>query len=309
MQKIKIGIIDREKEYVTSLVAFLQKYGKGKWELCAFTNTQALENHLNKRPLDILIGTDKGVLTREGEKWEGIQLWLAGQECDEKKEREKFYVVYRFQNANGIGKCIERIIQKEQKSTLDDKFIIAIYSPVGRSGKTTLALDIVNSGEYGKWLYFGMEDYSSFENTDDGKQTLTDEILYYWKERKGERVLQLMEQSDNIIVTGTSFLDRRQVDGEDFRWIQSVLAESTYIGILFDIGSGIIQNSQLFGEFDRVIVPYLKEETALVKKQNFEKMLDAEEKECDKNIFYFVDMDNQNEIVKLKQEVFGGTRE
>ena len=64
MQKVKIGVIDDEKEYVTRLISYLQEYSKGRWDLCAFTNIQALECYLDKRALDILIGTDRSILDK-----------------------------------------------------------------------------------------------------------------------------------------------------------------------------------------------------------------------------------------------------
>lgn len=302
MQKIKIGVMDEEKEYVTSLITYLQKYSKGKWDLCAFTNVQALENHLDKRLLDILVGTDRRILERRCEKKAEVGLWLSDQKCDYREESDKLYVIYRFQSACEIGRCIERIIQNERKSVDEEKAIVAIYSPVGRCGKTTMALDIAGSGRYGKWLYMGLEDYSSFENGNNETTVGMDEALYYWKERREDKLLQIMECADNVLATGTSFMDGKQIDAGDIRWIRSLLLKSRYKGIVLDIGSGILQDLQLFQEFDKVVVPYMAEKRALVKKRNFERLMDLQE--MDKNLLYFVDMDK--EILKVKKEVFGG---
>lgn len=304
MQKVKIGVIDEEKEYVTKLISYLQKYSKGKWDLCAFTNVQALENHLNKRVLDILVGTDKNILEKRRGRNDGICLWLTEQRCDYREETDKLYVVYRFQSAREIGRCIERIIQNERKNVDEDKSLIAIYSPVGRCGKTTMVLDVVTGGRYGKWLYMGLEDYSSFENNNGDKQAMMDEALYYWKERKDDKLLQLMEQSENVLVTGTSFLDGKQINTEDLRWIRILLLKSRYKGIVLDIGSGIIQDFQLFGEFDKVIVPYITDERAMTKIRNFERLFDSQEREEDKKRLCFVDMNK--EIAMVKREIFGG---
>ena len=304
MQKVKIGVIDDEKEYVTKLIAYLQKYSKGKWDLCAFTNIDALENHLNKRVLDILIGTDKGILEKRLAKNEGICMWLSEQKCDYREKTDKLYVVYRFQSAREIGKCIERIIENEKQYAYENKSLVAIYSPVGRCGKTTMALDVVNSGMYGKWLYFGLEDYSSFEDSGDGKLDIMDEILYYWKERKEDKLLQRMELSENVFVTGTSFLDGKGINAEDFKWIRILMLKSRYKGIVFDIGSGIIQDFGLFEEFDKVIVPYITDEKAMIKQRNFKKLFDSQEMEEDKKRICFVDMDK--DIAMIKKEIFGG---
>lgn len=302
MQKIKIGVMDEEKEYVTSLITYLQKYSKGKWDLCAFTNGQSLENHLDKRSLDILVGTDRRILEKRCGKKAETCLWLADQKCDYHEDTDKLYVIYRFQSACEIGKYIEHIIQNERENIDEEKAMVAIYSPVGRCGKTTMALDVVSSGRYGKWLYMGLEDYSSFENGNDENAVMMDDALYYWKERREDRLLQIMECADNILATGTSFLDGKQIDVEDLRWIRSLLSKSSYKGIVLDIGTGIVQDFQFFQEFDKVLVPYITEEKALIKKRNFEKLWNSLEMDID--FLYFVDMDK--EILKIKKEVFGG---
>ena len=303
MQKVKIGVIDDEKEYVTKLISYLQDYSKGKWDLCAFTNIQALECYLDKRVLDILIGTDKSILEKHQRKKDSLCVWLTEQRCDYREETDKLYVVYRFQSAREIGKCIERMIQNERKYVDEDKSLIAIYSPVGRCGKTTMALDVVNSGSYGKWLYVGLEDYSSFEESGE-KQGIMDEVLYYWKERREDKLLQMMEQSGNVLVTGTSFLDGKSINFDDFRWVRTLLVKSRYKGIVFDVGSGIIQDFQIFLEFDKVIVPYITDETAMIKQRNFKRLFDSQEMEENKKHIYFVDMDK--EIAIVKREIFGG---
>lgn len=304
MQKIKIGVMDDEKEYVTRLISYLQEYSKGRWDLCAFTNIQALECYLDKRALDILIGTDRSILDKHRRNNDGICMWLTEQRCDYREEAGKLYVIYRFQSAREIGKCIERIIENEKKYVEEDKSLIAIYSPVGRCGKTTMALDVVNSGRYGKWLYFGLEDYSSFEDTDSEKRVIMDELLYYWKERKEDKLLALMEQSENTLVSGTSFLDEKQIKVEDFRWIRNLMLQSKYKGILFDVGTGIIQDFRLFREFDKVIVPFITEEKAMTKRRNFEKLFDLQEMEEDKKRLCFIDM--SKDISVIKKEIFGG---
>ena len=113
-----------------------------------------------------------------------------------------------------------------------------------------------------------------------------------------------MEQSENTLVSGTSFLDEKQIKVEDFRWIRNLMLQSKYKGILFDVGTGIIQDFRLFREFDKVIVPFITEEKAMTKRRNFEKLFDLQEMEEDKKRLCFIDM--SKDISVIKKEIFGG---
>lgn len=307
MKKVRIGVIDHETEYVTSLITFLQKYSKGKWDLCGFTNEQALVDFTDKKSLDLLVGTDRKILHRAGMEKDLIRLWLGSGPCDLEEIESKVYMVYRFQSANEIGKRIERVIQGEKKDVEDNMAWVAIYSPVGRCGKTTLALDVVKDGMFGNWLYLGMEDYSSFEDTGNGKRSfIAEQVLYYWKERKGDKLLQLIGQAEGILPTGGFPTDRKQIDQEDMQWLKEVLIPSRYRGIICDIGSGILQDLQMLEVFDAVIVPYVTEERALVKKSHFEKLMEQRELTHILERVWFVNMGVQKEIRDMKNKMFGG---
>lgn len=267
MQKIKIGVLDKEREYVTKLAAYLQQYGKGKWDLSAFTDEKLLNDFLEKRMLDILVGTDRrSLLNRHGNR-DLTRLWLADEKGDYGKKEDNFHTIYRFQSTEEIAKCIAGIVKQQQKCMLGNKQMVALYSPVGRCGKTSLALDVVKNRLYGKWLYVGMEDYSSF--VDSSQKVISDEFLYYWKEHREEKLQSVLEQVEDVLVTGTSYFDVKQMETEDITWFQAVLQKTDYIGAIFDIGSGVMKSFQMLQAFDVILVPYLEEETARIKKGNF----------------------------------------
>lgn len=306
MQRIKIGILDSEKEYVTSLAAYLQQYGRGRWDLSAFTDEKALVSFFPKKNLDILVGTDKRALLQH-EKL--VKLWLISDKQEFYRVEKNLYTVYRFQSAKEIAKCIDGIVCQEQKSLQKSSQMVAIYSPVGRCGKTTLALEVVKSGVYGRWIYLGMEDYSSFSKMTDEKNHTIDEFLYYWKEHKRDKLLSQFEQSQHVLTTGTSFFDIKQIELKDWKWLKDILQESEYCGVIFDIGSGVLQSPRIFQEFDRIVVPYLEEERAQVKRKHFLQMFARQELEDCKEKLYFLNMDKKAEAIVTMQKIFGGVVE
>ncbi len=303
---IRIGVVDWEQEYVKSLVRYLQKYSNGKWVVSGFTSEQDLLRDRGKKMLDILVGTDKEMLKQIGNGISEIQLWLTPVKCNLEKIEDQGYVAYRFQSAAEIGKCIERIISDYKKNTDTDLTWVAMYSPVGRCGKTTFALEITRLETFGRWIYFGLEDYSTFADSAQENTSLTDEFLYYWKERREEKVLQIIEQTAGFIATGSSLLDVKNVTIEDVRWIKKLLTKSQYKGILFDIGSGVLQDLHIFQEFDVVIVPYLCEKSALTKKNGFKNLLEQQEMKEELKRFWFVNMSDQKETNEVKKKLLGG---
>ncbi len=303
---LRIGVVDCEKDYVKKLVRYLQKYSGGKWLVSGFTNQQDLVNYTDQKALDIVVGTDQKILTNACKGMGEIQLWLKSVACDLEEIQKQVYVAYRFQSALEIAKCIERIIRDYGKNIEEEITWVAMYSPIGRCGKTTLAIEITKEAMSGRWVYLGLEDYNSFENSSNDNAYMTDELFYYWKERKGDNILHIIEETEGFIQTGSSFLDGKDVTIEDVRWLKKLFVKSKYKGILFDIGSGVLHSLHIFQEFDIIIVPYVKEKNALAKKYSFEKLLEENNMMDEMKRFWFVNMGDQSELSKVKSRLLGG---
>lgn len=309
MRVLKIGILDDEREYVESLSAYLSRFGKGRWMTAAFTDHEVLKSYLKGKRLDLIAGTSEEELKKLQEEYGGlIFLWLSDRQ-DMKKKNVPFPSVYRFQSAKVIGATIENMVNRVYMSGQREKVMVAVYSPVGRCGKTTMALRVAENENYEKWLYIGMEDYSSFpaqqESTDNIKNSVdSDNFIYYLKEHQAEKLLALAEKSAGRIVSGWSVFDRKQIDAEDMAWLKNVLKDSGYYGIVCDFGTGVLQSYDIFFLFDYILVPYLKEEKALIKKNNFESLLKLYE--LDEEKIRFINMEDKQEVMEKMDEVFRG---
>lgn len=310
VQTVKIGILDEEKEYVEALAGYLGRFAKGRWAIAAFTDPAVLYSYLQDGKIDILAGTDRAQLERVRQEYEGlIFLWLS----DEKKLQDNIFgdatghmpvcqSVCRYQSAKVIAMAVQNIVEQRYLTLEGMGKMVAVYSPVGRCGKTSLALEVVQREDYGRWLYIGMEDYSSFPAAENN--ITMEEFLYYVKERQGEKLLGLMEESGGMIVSGRLIFDVRQITKEDMQWIRPVLLESNFDGMVFDIGTGVLQNYEIFSAVDDLVVPYLSEGTAMIKKQNFESGLDVLGMAEIKEKIRFVNMECQQEIVLVMEEIF-----
>lgn len=311
MRSVRIGILDNEREYVENLSAYLGRFGKGKWVVSAFTDQKVLKSYLEGKRLDILAGTDQKELRRLQEEYAGFSvLWLSDQE-DAKTNDIKIQSVYRFQSTQIIGTTIEHMVNQTCFSEQAVKLMVAIYSPVGRCGKTTMALKAVQNDIYGKWLYIGMEDYSSFQFGEEGINNIKNEIdpddfIFYLKEHQTEKLLALAEKSMGVIASGWSVFDRKQIDEGDMVWLKNTLKQSGYYGTVFDFGTGVLQNYEIFSLFDYIMVPYLTEEKSMIKRKNFERLLDLYGLEDAKEKIIFINMESQKEVIEKMDEIFKG---
>lgn len=309
MRVLRIGILDDEREYVESLSAYLGRFGKGRWMTAAFTDQEVLKSYLKGKRLDLIASTSEEALKKLQEEYGGlIFLWLSDQQ-DIKKKNVSFPFVYRFQSAKVIGAAIENMVNRAYMSGQREKVMVVVYSPVGRCGKTTMALRVAENESYGKWLYIGMEDYSSFpvqqERTDNMENAVdSDNFIYYLKEHQAEKLLALAEKSAGRIASGWSVWDRKQIDAEDMAWLKNVLKDSGYYGMVCDFGTGVLQSYDIFSLFDYILVPYLKEEKALIKKNNFESLLKLYE--LDEEKIRFINMEDKQEVMEKMDEVFRG---
>lgn len=309
MRTLRIGILDDEREYVENLSAYLGRFGKGRWMTAAFTDQEILRSYLKGKRLDLIAGTSVGELKKLQAEYSGLTfLWLSDQR--EVKEKDiSFQFVYRFQSAQVIGATIENMVNQAQMSGRREKAMVAVYSPVGRCGKTAMALRVAGDESYGRWLYIGMEDYSSFpfqqESTDNmGDTADADNFIYYLKERQAEKLLAFVEKSAGRIASGWSVFDRKQINAEDMAWLKNALRDSGYHGTVCDIGTGVLQSFDIFFLFDYILVPYLKEEKALIKKNNFESLIKLYELDDEK--IRYINMENKQEVMEQMDEVFRG---
>ncbi len=304
MNKINIGVIDFEEEYVSALSAYLQRYGKGKWNVFGFTGLESLKIHLLEHTMDLLIGTNRVELRAICEEDAIAGLLLDDAFASVERMYDSIYVTKRFQKAMEIGKMAEMIIQQRNQEKSQDMICVAIYSPIARCGKTGLALDIAKSNCYGRWMYIGLEDYGSFEHADG--DTKPDEAIYFWKERKTDAFLEVVAQLEGVLGTGTSLFDRKQLDEQDYRWLKEEALKEKYRGIIFDLGSGVVTSPDIFDVFDYILVPYVRGEYAMQKKHRFERMLKQHEMEGILRRCCFVCMDDPKEVEGAKEMIFEG---
>lgn len=302
MNRVKIGIYDEEKQYVERLAAYINRKGKEQQMVVAFTEKTKVEEYLARKTLDIIISSEREALQHWRKKKMEI-IWLNdGEDTGQLGTISEGYTISKYSGANEIAKVIEEVEAGIFAVRQQEKPMVAIYSPVGRCGKTSFALEFVKNVKYGKWLYIGMEDYHFFSKEEDTDKA--ELFLYYLKERQGEKLQQIAKESQGVIPSVFSPFDTKQIEENDICWLMQQLRErSSYAGAVFDLGTGILQKPEWLEGFDLIIVPYVEDEKALKKKAQWEKFVQVQELDGILEKMVMLNMGNRKEVLQIMDEI------
>ena len=293
MREIKIGVWDEDEIYAGKLAYYLSQKEKGNWKLAVFTKKECLLEQLKRRGLQFVIGAeDKELLHFQKQFPEIKMIWLRNYIED---SNNGITAVYKYQSAEIVYKVVKQIVRILERDLDQEKKLYATYSPVGRCGKTTMLLDEIEQKRFGNWLYIGLEEYSFLWKEEGETFNCREDFLYFLKERKEEKLLQMInEYKDQLSICGSPF-DKKELNKADFVWLKQVLQQTNYQGVLLDIGTGILKDLEIFSVFDKIIVPYLNNEQSVNKKIHFEELLKLQGMENILEKIIAIDMGNKED--------------
>lgn len=272
MKRLTLIIVDEEKEYIDALSDFILEEFPGKFSIHSFTNKTTFTKFIAEEYIqyDILLINpslyDKSLY--EGKP--GIVIFLAEAISDSCRDSNKT-TIYKYQSGRVIAQEMVKIYSEKMdtgNSIVEDNRktkVIAVYSPAGGTGKTTLALSlgICCAQKSLNTLYINLEDvYSAgqFFNTCD-KPGLSN-IIYYSKLRDKD-ILSKIEETKCIdpnyslcyIGPPDSVLDLNELDSVDLQYILKELKHSgNYDLVIVDMYGGVNErNFTIFDASDEII--------------------------------------------------------
>ncbi len=232
--------------------------GQSQWGILAlaFTKKDKFEKYVEEHNLDLVLkGEELDIKDYDGkvvnlckdERREGIYKYQLAREIIVEIQK---HLESQFQ----IQKA-EKVEEKERERDTICK-MIGVYSPFGRSGKTSLALALAR-GE--KTLYIGMEDYSELV---EGRTTMSD--FCYWIRKKEEMIVRKVEEQmvfeDEVykLLSPITYMDLKELNVEEYRWFFEKIKQSgKFLKIVVDIGSGCLCSYSFFTLFDQVYIPII----------------------------------------------------
>lgn len=183
--------------------------------------------------------------------------------------------IYQFQSAGSLYKAMQKYIWKERPCRPvppGERKICAVYSPLGRSGKTSFACAYAREHSF---FYIGMEEYGFNTNDFCNRGSL----LYHMKGRNKDIISFLLtyaEDWEGVRVFGspTLFTDIRSIDAEDYRWfLEEIRRDKRMPSVMMDFGSGCLTDYEILDYFDQVYVPIVNGSTEERKMKQFKELL------------------------------------
>ncbi len=266
MFSYKIGIYGCDFHYNVKLMEYFNGHEDIPLRASVFSTWESVREYTRQNDLDLL------VLDSESRKEKnGVPvLYLSEQKNTEDR-------IFKYQNAGQIAKHITHFLGQKSISIKENGVWLAVYSPVGRCGKTTLSKSLCRYFEHS--LYVGLEDFPS-DSPDEAAQKNGEMFLYYFASMN-EKILEQISHGregrevmeyDSLTAT-VCYLERRLTD-ENFKWFKKILSEKRhYSAVIFDMGMAALTSLDTLQLFDRIIVPALQDEHSKKKLSYFCKLV------------------------------------
>ncbi len=256
----KVGLLDNDPAYQKALMEYFNLRAKASIQLFVFSELKALERYLMTNRLSLLLVGDEFaaqevscpmvVLTKYRERANGEQ------------------AIFRYQSAEMLVAYIMQYIGQDMCREVEPFLFVAVYSPLGRCGKTTYAKQLC--AQYKNSLYINWEGFSG----EPGDRETGSYLLYCMKSKNEACFTFLKEHQVETIPAPMGFQDIRQVEAADLIWFRDSLKQrQDYECVIFDIGGTVLSDFSVFKTFDYVIIPTLSDDISQHKIAEFERML------------------------------------
>ena len=285
MKKI-MAVYDEDPFYAERLSDYVNRKDKGIFKAQAFTSRERLMEFAKNTEVDVLL-TGTPVDETELASLKTVQKIVLteerGAEADPVHKE-----IYKYQSGDDIIREVMAVYCEHTKAktefpglTLKQKRIIGVYSPVGRCGKTSLALSIGQLlAKDEKVLFITMDLFSGFSVILDEqwKRDMSD-LLYYYKQGRfhGLRLNSIIYYlGDMAWLPPLRYPDDySHVSAEEMAgFLTQILKESDYETIVLDIGD---YNRQVIPVLDVCQVVYMPVKEDLIsqaKMKEFETYVD-----------------------------------
>lgn len=249
MNRINMVILDSDTMFLNQLSRYLLDK-TDKFTISSFSDAEKFKEYSGYSKIDLLLFTEDYIDCIDMKSKVTRILMTESY----KKESEDYYIINKYQKAENFLKDVLMIYAEDTGnnsailSSGKDSYLIGFYSPVGGSGKTTLAValakTLADSGA--KVLYLNLERISSLAGifNDQSNKSFSDILLA----AKGNENIQLKILSNTI-----------QNNTSKIYYINPPESAVEYSEVTDDEMMKIITELKDMSEFDYVIIDFLGE--------------------------------------------------
>ena len=286
------AVCDLDVDYAYHFMEYLSKKKNIPFEVRVFTSAAGFREYVKEHPVELLLISEKAMNSEIREAKIGQILILSDGVVS--KGYEEYPSIYKYQSSNqvirealehygeGVGTTAQTL--KLEKKKME---VIGVYSPVGRTMKTTFALTLGQIlAKKRACLYLNLEACSGFEYLLERSfdQTLGD-LLYY--QRLGSE--QLITKMGSIVqsVNNLDYLppvlsmeDIQSTTAQE--WIsllQQIIDYSNYDVVILDLSDSVSQLYKVLEQCTRIYMPIRADPVSQAKIHQFEHTLQVWEKQ------------------------------
>lgn len=272
--RYRIGIYDRDMTYCTHLMEYINMNKSYMLHSICFSDAEPLLESIHNNQIDlVLYGQNTPLMAIIRDSCRTMRL----ADSDEAMFVGEKYL-YKYQRADVLAKQILDFLEVEIDRVLDGVVFYGVYSPVGRSGKTSLALGICcnNPGS----LYVGVNSYIGSTDVSDYVFSQTERFFYQLLTHNEDIVATIQDVLENqggtyVVFYGMRcFLDYRQLSASDIDWFRKLLEQNGLLThVVFDIGAAVLSDFNILNAMDQIFVPCLSDAYANRQMKHFRMLL------------------------------------
>ena len=260
MAKDVLLICSCDREYADRLSAYIWKKWGSHFEVRAYTRAETVEDYFSGACADIVLMTEDFYKSTEGRSArEGFPEGLTFLLTEEREvEAAGVEAIFRYSNTDSIIERLARAYTERFGKREDEGCrVIAVYSPVKRSGRTSYAIRLAKeAGQRAASVFITFEDICGHRELEE-KTGLSE--LFYEYAAKGELSESLPEPPEE----GTVFIapaacpeDIRLAGPENAAGIIAGIRDSgKYRTVIIDVGDGLRDELPVLAEATEIHIP------------------------------------------------------
>ncbi len=284
MKKQKFAILDMEEAYACNLMEYLADRQSVPFETLVFGSVEALRAFTEQSALDLLLVSDK--MMCDEIRHMNIRRIIVLSEGEILQDHDEYPLVYKYQSSESlvaeVMSCYARQ-EMAQPAFLAKKnmTVCAVYSPVGRCGKTCFALTMGQILAQNRTvLYINMEGYAGFSALLDGRAPSDiSDVMYFLRQNRGSVIMKLNSAVQKMgrldyLPPAQSPQDLREIRMEEWsRLLEELAAYSSYETVILDVGNLVDEVFALLAQCDVIYMPTCADLLSKAKIEQYERLL------------------------------------
>lgn len=280
------AVCDTEMEYAYHFMEYLMQKKNIPFEIQAFTSPEVLADFARTHPVEILLISDKA-MTEEIRQLPIRQIILLSEGVHDPR-LDQYPAVYKYQSSDNVIREVmacygveNEVVVGQNQVVKKEMRVIGVYSPVGRTQKTSFALALGQIlGRDRAVLYLNLESYSGFEQLLETHfdRGLSD-ILYYARQQNSGIVYKIAGmvqtiQNLDFLPPALFPMDIQTTKYEEWLWLFRQLEQnSSYEVLILDLGDAVCDLYQLLDYCTEIYVPIRQDVISMAKIAQFEQTL------------------------------------